>query len=256
MRAVAARHAASDSLVGRFDPLAEVEAATPVHRALVIGVCLGLAATVTGASLTVGAGRPAAAATPPSSTKVATHKVTAQGSGPQVSASVTGVKAPYALPVSGDAAGKRTDLITTAQANAGTTWKTDAVIPGHCATTTKPGGQGLTAPAHQVMDCIAATFGEVTTYYGVGERSSNSLSDHPSGRAVDAMIDNYTTPEGKKLGWDIAHYVQANAQALNVKYIIWDAQIWTGTTWRPYHHPSGATDDNSLHKNHVHVSVR
>ncbi len=128
--------------------------------------------------------------------------------------------------------------------------------PGECPDSGLPVANGLTSSATEVLDCLHAVFPAVVEWCGVGYRASNSASDHPAGRAVDAMIPGWDTQEGRAYGWTVAHYVEVNAGQLNVKYVIFDAQIFIpGSGWRPYHHPSGATDANSLHLNHVHVSV-
>lgn len=115
---------------------------------------------------------------------------------------------------------------------------------------------GLTPDALRVLRCIDLNFGE-HTYYGIGERPNPS--DHPDGRAVDVMIDQWSSPAGNSHGWTIAEWVKAHYTQLGVKYVIFDAKIWSDERsdegWRQYRHPSGATDPNSLHRNHVHVSV-
>ena len=119
---------------------------------------------------------------------------------------------------------------------------------------------GLTPSALQVLRCVHAAWpSQITGYGGVGSRAANPASDHPAGRAVDAMIPGWQSPQGRRLGDDVAGYVQNSAAALNVRYIIWNARIWSperaGEGWRPYRHPSGATDPTSMHLDHVHVSV-
>ena len=55
----------------------------------------------------------------------------------------------------------------------------------------------------------------------------------------------------------MARWVQANAKALHVKYIIWDAKKWNpsaSNAWRPYTHPYGNSNPSLAHRNHVHVS--
>jgi hypothetical protein len=116
---------------------------------------------------------------------------------------------------------------------------------------------GLMPDALRVLRCIAATFPQITTFHGVGDRPNES--DHPSGRAVDAMIPDWAIPAGNELGWQVAEWVQTNHVCLGVTYIVWDASIWSvdraNEGWRPYQHPTGWTDANSAHRNHVHVSV-
>lgn len=117
---------------------------------------------------------------------------------------------------------------------------------------------GLTPDAQIVARCVAHTFG-ITNLLGNGTRASNPASDHATGRAVDVMIARYDTAQGRAQGNAVAEWVRANAARMGVKYVIWNARIWSTARaqegWRPYVHPSGATDDNSAHRNHVHVSV-
>ena len=75
-----------------------------------------------------------------------------------------------------------------------------------CPATGLPAEHGLTPDALRVLRCVDERFGR-HTYLGVGERSNNPTSDHPSGRAVDIMIDAGTpgpaTPRagGSRVGW-------------------------------------------------------
>lgn len=119
--------------------------------------------------------------------------------------------------------------------------------------------QGLTPDALIVARCVEQQFGPGLTLLGVGERSSNPDSDHPDGKAVDVMIPNWQSQIGNERGWQIARWAQSNAQSMGVKYVIFDAHIWsvdrTSEGWRPYGHPSGATDPTSMHLDHVHISV-
>jgi hypothetical protein len=127
-----------------------------------------------------------------------------------------------------------------------------------CPPTDSPGERGLTPDALRVLRCVQQQFGD-HTYLGVGPRSNNPNSDHPSGRAVDIMIARWQTPSGRAEGWRIAHWVKSHAPQLGVKYVIFDAKIWStdrsGEGWRPYTHPSGLSSPTLDHLNHVHVSV-
>ena len=115
---------------------------------------------------------------------------------------------------------------------------------------------GLTSNALLALRCAAHAFPEVTAWGGVGERTNNPNSDHPAGRAVDAMIPGWDTPEGNQLGWEVAEWFVANAQSLGIRYVIWDSQIWNGgDSWGPYTHPSGGSNPTLDHRDHVHVSV-
>ena len=88
----------------------------------------------------------------------------------------------------------------------------------------------------------------VSTIYGVASRSGQS--DHPLGLALDFMVYG-----DKAKGDAIAQYVQANAAALGVTYVIWYQKIWStqrsGEGWRPMADRGSATAN---HLDHVHVS--
>ena len=118
--------------------------------------------------------------------------------------------------------------------------------------------EGLTPDALRVLRCVRQEFGD-HGFGGVGERAANPGSDHPAGRAVDVMIRDWETDESNAHGWLIAEWLRANAAALGVKYVIWDAEIWSVDRaeegWRAYTHPSGADDPTNAHLDHVHVSV-
>lgn len=126
-----------------------------------------------------------------------------------------------------------------------------------CPPSGSPAEAGLTPDALHVLRCIASHFPAATTFHGVGDRPNQS--DHPTGRAVDAMVPDWALPSGNELGWRIAEWVRSNQVCLGVTYVIWDAMIWSADRasdgWRPYDHPNGWTDANSLHRNHIHISV-
>ena len=129
--------------------------------------------------------------------------------------------------------------------------------PGECPPTGSPAEKGLTRDALLVLRCIKATFPTLTEFGGV---HPDPLPDHPSGRAVDIMIPNYRTAEGKAFGWQIARWLQDNQKALGVQYVIFDAKIWNisrdAEGWRSYSPGyTNSINDSSLHLNHVHVTV-
>lgn len=128
---------------------------------------------------------------------------------------------------------------------------------GDCPPTGMPGETGLKPAALRTMRCAHKAFPQVRTIYGVGERGGPS--DHGSGQAVDLMIEDYRSAAGKAVGDKAAAWAVAHAKELGISYVIWDARIWNvrraDEGWRPYTRYAGASDDNLLHKNHVHVSV-
>ena len=118
---------------------------------------------------------------------------------------------------------------------------------------------GLQPAALRGLRCVKAAFPWITSMGGVGNRSN--VSDHPAGRAVDFMIPNWNTTDGRTRGWQVAHWLQAHAAELNVKYVIFDDHVWRAYRpsqgWTPYTHPNGATTNPTLrHLDHVHLSTR
>jgi len=107
--------------------------------------------------------------------------------------------------------------------------------------------RGLTRDAVRVHRAICARFPSVRSYGGV---RADSLPEHPSGRALDAMISSNST------GWAIANYVRANAKRLGVSQVLFDRRIWTvqrgSEGWRSFGDRGSATAN---HQDHVHVTV-
>jgi hypothetical protein len=92
--------------------------------------------------------------------------------------------------------------------------------------------------AAQFLGC---RFGE-PTMYGVAGRAGTS--DHPSGRAVDFMVNPAT-------GDQLAACALKNRAALGITYVIWQQRINFGSGWQPMEDRGGITAN---HFDHVHVS--
>jgi len=92
----------------------------------------------------------------------------------------------------------------------------------------------------------------------------NPTSDHPRGRACDftvGRLGRLPTDKQRTTGWQLARWAQLNADALGIRYIIWDGQIWSSSRfrhgWRPYN-GGGVYDPASPtggHFDHVHLST-
>jgi hypothetical protein len=82
------------------------------------------------------------------------------------------------------------------------------------------------------------------TVLGVAGRSG--ASDHPSGRALDFMVDRAT-------GDRLAACAIRNREELGISYVIWRQRIDTGSGFRPMADRGGATAN---HFDHVHVSFK
>lgn len=131
-----------------------------------------------------------------------------------------------------------------------------------CPPTGLPAERGLVPDSLRVLRCTKKGYPVIATFYGVGSRESSN-SDHPSGRGVDVMVPSYGTAEGRALGQQIADWVEANHIKLGVKYVIWNARIWSvqrrSEGWRLcgsaaagcYNGP----DDTAAHRDHLHIST-
>lgn len=100
---------------------------------------------------------------------------------------------------------------------------------------------GVKPHVAEVGHLIQDKFG-VGTVIGVGSRPR--VSDHPTGYALDFMVD-------RAKGDQIAAYVLDNFDELNVKYVIWRQRINLGSGWRMMEDRGGITAN---HMDHVHVS--
>jgi cytoskeletal protein RodZ len=80
----------------------------------------------------------------------------------------------------------------------------------------------------------------------LGRAGRAGESDHPSGLALDFMVDTAT---GNKL----ADYVLANQSRLGVKYVIWRQRYNDGSGWSAMEDRGSVTAN---HYDHVHVSFQ
>lgn len=130
---------------------------------------------------------------------------------------------------------------------------------GICPPSGSAAERGLKPNALRALRCVKQRFPWIKYIGGVGSRPSGYVSDHPAGRAVDFMIPSWNTQAGNARGWEVAHWLQAHAKELHVKYLIFDNRSWRAYSpsagWRPYRYPGpnpgGVTQ---RHENHVHAS--
>ena len=99
--------------------------------------------------------------------------------------------------------------------------------PRRAATRAPPSRVVCSPNGVKVYRALCARFPNISSFGG--RRPANG-GFHPSGRAVDAMID---TNNG---GWEVARWVRANASRLGVSEVIHAQSIWTvqrsGEGWR------------------------
>ncbi len=90
-------------------------------------------------------------------------------------------------------------------------------------------------------------------------RPNNPTSDHPQGKGCDLYVGTlgqFPNETDTASGWAMATWLEVNADALGVKYIIWDGDFWQGS-WGPYF--SGIYNIGSPtggHYDHIHVSMQ
>jgi hypothetical protein len=115
-----------------------------------------------------------------------------------------------------------------------------ASVGGDCGMATPQLGavKGFVREAAEFLGC---TFGE-PTLLGVAGRAGTS--DHPSGLAVDFMVDRST-------GDALAACALENQDALGIKYVIWEQRINHGSGWELMEDRGGVTAN---HFDHVHIS--
>lgn len=95
------------------------------------------------------------------------------------------------------------------------------------------------------------------------EHAWNPRSDHPRGRACDytiGRIGRQPSDAQVEQGWLLATWLRANARRLDVRYVIWQGEIWVRgqDEWREYT-GGGVYDPDDVtggHYDHVHVSTR
>jgi hypothetical protein len=140
-----------------------------------------------------------------------------------------------------------------------------------------PGGEpGCTVPdpggtGGCVTPATAWMLGQVEAAFGAhgatcwSEHAWNPRSDHPAGLACDLPVgEPGGFPAGADLarGWATAEWLRVHADALAVRYVIWDGRIWVDSRahlgWAAYdgggvYDPADATGG---HFDHVHVSLR
>jgi hypothetical protein len=92
--------------------------------------------------------------------------------------------------------------------------------------------------AAEFLGCL---FGQ-PRMHGVAGRAGTS--DHPSGLAVDFMVDRAT-------GDALADCALRNKEALGITYVIWKQRINHGSGWQPMEDRGGVTAN---HFDHVHIS--
>ena len=103
----------------------------------------------------------------------------------------------------------------------------------------------------RIARAVYAKFPQLTTIGGW--RPVDDFPDHPSGRAADIMIDDYTSDEGRKLGDAVKDYLWANREYFQIEYMIWRQEYIPSTGTPNIMDDRGSPTQN--HFDHVHVTT-
>ncbi|MCB0932658.1 MAG: hypothetical protein KDB71_12260 [Mycobacterium sp.] len=110
--------------------------------------------------------------------------------------------------------------------------------------------RGLQVQTIRLERAISAAFPEI---HQIGGVRADALKWHPNGLAIDVMVPDWSTPEGKDLGDRIAAFALANTARFGIEHVIWQ---------RVYHSAAGdgklmadLGDDDANHYTHVHIAT-
>lgn len=113
---------------------------------------------------------------------------------------------------------------------------------------------GLRAGAQKLRTHLDQRFPQISSIQGYSCRANTAspsrMSIHGTGRALDIFIPRSGGAADNTAGDKVANYLVANAQALQIQYIIWDRTKWrsNGTNDASYTGPNPHTD-------HLHVEI-
>ncbi|WP_396902689.1 tape measure protein [Mycolicibacterium sp.] len=109
---------------------------------------------------------------------------------------------------------------------------------------------GLNPGAAYVSDLIQQMYPQITDVGGW--RPEDGFGEHSSGNAIDVMIPNWNTPQGKALGDAVAAFALTNAQALGLTHVLWQQRSFGpgDRTGSPMEDRGSPTQN---HYDHVHL---
>ncbi|MEW1935509.1 M23 family metallopeptidase [Rhodococcus sp. NPDC079359] len=104
----------------------------------------------------------------------------------------------------------------------------------------------------RVARAVHAKFPQITTIGG-WRADGGGFDDHPSGRAADIMIDNWSSEEGKALGDQVKDYLWSNRDYFQIEYMIWRQEYIPSQGEPNTMEDRGSPTQN--HFDHVHVTT-
>ncbi|WP_367582254.1 phage tail tape measure protein [Tsukamurella tyrosinosolvens] len=112
--------------------------------------------------------------------------------------------------------------------------------------------EGLNPGADYLRTLIMKKWPEIKTIGG--RRSEDGYGEHSSGNALDVMIPNYGSPEGKAIGDAVLAFLQQNAAALQLDGVIWQqASFGYGGSLTEGKPMDSRGSDTQNHLDHLHV---
>ncbi|MGV9798610.1 hypothetical protein ACWDTP_11200 [Mycobacterium sp. NPDC003449] len=110
--------------------------------------------------------------------------------------------------------------------------------------------KGLQVETILAARAVSGMFPEILTIGGV---RPDSMRWHPDGLAIDVMIPNYRSPQGKALGDRIVAFALENADRFGLNHVLW-RQTSYGPGRAP-RHMSSRGGDTANHFDHVHIAT-
>lgn len=110
--------------------------------------------------------------------------------------------------------------------------------------------KGLQVDTILAARAVSRMFPEILKIGGV---RPDSMRWHPNGLAIDVMIPNYRTPEGKALGDHIVAFALQNAERFGLNHV-----LWRQTSYGPKRGPrpmGNRGSDTANHYDHVHIAT-
>jgi hypothetical protein len=110
--------------------------------------------------------------------------------------------------------------------------------------------KGLQRNTILLARAISAAFPEITD---IGGYRQDSLKWHPNGLAIDVMIPNYSSADGKALGDRVLAFALQHASKYGLNHAIWRQTMYTqGSAPRPMENRGSDTQN---HFDHVHIAT-
>ena len=126
--------------------------------------------------------------------------------------------------------------------------------PVHVVSPVLPAGvapeKGLQVETILAARAVSGMFPEILDIGGV---RPDSMRWHPNGLAIDVMIPNYRTDEGKALGDRIVAFVLDNAKRFDLNHVLWRQTSYG--PGRPSRLMSSRGSDTANHFDHVHIAT-